>query len=147
MWPQVGTVFQPLMTYEQPPTYFQTGKVTGCFQEIVEAYGVGRYREANPSPFTVVTFPFLFAVMFGDMGHGILMLLFALWMVLNEKKMLKQQLNEILGMMFAGAPAPQHARATHRTCGTLRECAHSMYKCTNNAKLHLAGDCMQCALL
>ena len=99
---QVGTVFQPLMTYEQPPTYFATDKVTGCFQEIVDAYGMGRYREANPMPFTVVTFPFLFAVMFGDMGHGFLMLLFALWMVLNEKKMLKQQLDEILGMMFAG---------------------------------------------
>ena len=100
---QVGTVFQPLMTYEQPPTYFSTSKVTGCFQEIVDAYGMARYREANPMPFTVVTFPFLFAVMFGDIGHGILMLLFALWMVINERKMLRQQLNEILGMMFAGA--------------------------------------------
>jgi hypothetical protein len=28
---QVGTVFQPLVTYEQPPTYFPTNKITGCF--------------------------------------------------------------------------------------------------------------------
>ncbi|KAK9799428.1 hypothetical protein WJX73_009975 [Symbiochloris irregularis] len=98
----VGTVFQPLMTYEQPPTYFCNSMVTGCFQEIVDAYGMARYREANPMPFTVVTFPFLFAVMFGDIGHGFLMLLFAAWMLINEKKMLKQQLDEILGMMFAG---------------------------------------------
>ena len=96
-------MFQPLMTYEQPPTYFCNNMVTGCFQEIVDAYGMARYREANPMPFTVVTFPFLFAVMFGDMGHGLLMLLFAAWMLINEKKMLKQQLDEILGMMFAGA--------------------------------------------
>ena len=31
---QVGTVFQSLVTYEQPPTYFATNKVTSCFQEV-----------------------------------------------------------------------------------------------------------------
>jgi hypothetical protein len=36
---QVGTVFQPMLTYEQPPTYHRTGKVTGAFQDIVDAYG------------------------------------------------------------------------------------------------------------
>ena len=28
------------------------------------------YKEANPAVFACVTFPFLFGVMFGDMGHG-----------------------------------------------------------------------------
>ena len=39
---QVGTVFQPLMTYEAPPTYFSTGKLTDSFQNIVDAYGMAR---------------------------------------------------------------------------------------------------------
>lgn len=53
----VGTVFQPLVTYEPPPTFFQTSKSTGAFQGIVDAYGIARYREANPAVFTIITFP------------------------------------------------------------------------------------------
>ena len=99
---QVGTIFQPLATRDMPPTYFKTNKITVVFQGIVEAYGVGRYREVNPTPFTIVTFPFLFAVMFGDFGHGILMLLAALYLVLNEKKLGAKPLNEIIQMGFDG---------------------------------------------
>jgi V-type H+-transporting ATPase subunit a len=33
------------------------------------------YKEANPAVFAIVTFPFLFGVMFGDVGHGSLLLL------------------------------------------------------------------------
>ncbi len=47
---------------------------------------VGRYQEANPGCFTIITFPFLFAVMFGDWGHGIALLLAALYLIINEKK-------------------------------------------------------------
>lgn len=97
-----GTVFQPLMTYEPPPTHFRTSKVTSAFQEIVDAYGIARYREANPAVFTIITFPFLFAIMFGDIGHGILLLLFAGYLVLSEKKFVGKDLGEILGMMFGG---------------------------------------------
>lgn len=102
----MDTIFQPLVTYESPPTYYAINKVTGCFQDIVEAYGIAGYREANPTVFTIVTFPFLFAVMFGDVGHGFLMLLFALYLVLNEKKLAKSNLGEILEMMFGGTTPP-----------------------------------------
>ena len=47
--------------------------------------------QVNPAVFTIMTFPFLFAVMFGDLGHGMLMLMFALLLVLSEKSLGKQQ--------------------------------------------------------
>lgn len=73
--------------------------------QIVDAYGVAKYREVNPAVLTIVTFPFLFAVMFGDIGHGTLMLMFALYMVLSERSLLRQPLNEIFEMCFSGARA------------------------------------------
>lgn len=69
-----------------PPTYFKTNKFTAVFQGIVESYGIAKYQEVNPAPYTIITFPFLFAVMFGDIGHGILMALFAAYMVRNESR-------------------------------------------------------------
>ncbi|QQP37595.1 V-type proton ATPase subunit a [Caligus rogercresseyi] len=45
---------------------------------LIDSYGINSYREINPAPFAIITFPFLFGVMFGDIGHGIIMLLAAL---------------------------------------------------------------------
>uniref|UniRef100_A0A8C4NXA8 V-type proton ATPase subunit a n=1 Tax=Dicentrarchus labrax TaxID=13489 RepID=A0A8C4NXA8_DICLA len=90
-------------TNDTPPTLIRTNKFTSGFQNIVDAYGVGSYREVNPAPFTIITFPFLFAVMFGDLGHGAIMALFAFWMVLYENnRKLKNTRNEIWNTFFEG---------------------------------------------
>jgi V-type H+-transporting ATPase subunit a len=89
-------------TKKTPPTSQKTNKVTAGFQAIVDAYGVAKYEEVNPGLFTVITFPFLFAVMFGDFGHGIFVCLFSVWMVSNEKKLLKKKWGEMWDMLFGG---------------------------------------------
>lgn len=70
-----------------PPTYFKVNDVTYVFQEITNTYGVPMYQEANPSVFSTVTFPFLFAVMFGDYGHGSLILFVGTCLVLGGNRM------------------------------------------------------------
>ncbi|XP_056390229.1 V-type proton ATPase 116 kDa subunit a 2 isoform X1 [Hyla sarda] len=88
---------------ETPPTLIRTNKFTAGFQNIVDAYGVGNYREVNPAPYTIITFPFLFAVMFGDFGHGLLMSLFALFLVLYENSAkLQRTQDEIMKTFFEG---------------------------------------------
>jgi hypothetical protein len=69
----------------------------------VDAYGIARYREVNPAVFTIATFPFLFAVMFGDVGHGSMMLLLTIWLVANERKLGGQDLGDMFDMIFGGA--------------------------------------------
>ncbi len=48
---------------------------------IIDTYGVPKYKEASPTLFCTVTFPFLFAVMFGDVMHGSMLLAIALWVL------------------------------------------------------------------
>jgi V-type H+-transporting ATPase subunit a len=86
----------------QPKTKTKTKTKTTAFQAVISAYGVARYREVNPAVYSIATFPFLFAVMFGDLGHGLLMLAFALYLVLNERRLMRTQLDEITGMLFGG---------------------------------------------
>ncbi|PKA60270.1 Vacuolar proton ATPase a1 [Apostasia shenzhenica] len=99
---QVGIIFHVMDAMESPPTYFRTNQFTHAFQEIVDAYGVARYREANPAVFSVITFPFLFAVMFGDWGHGLCLLLAALALILRERKLGSQKLDSFMEMAFGG---------------------------------------------
>ncbi|XP_016048879.1 V-type proton ATPase 116 kDa subunit a 1 isoform X3 [Erinaceus europaeus] len=99
----VPSILNRMQTNQTPPTYNKTNKFTYGFQNIVDAYGIGTYREINPAPYTIITFPFLFAVMFGDFGHGILMTLFAMWMVLRESRILSQKNeNEMFSTVFSG---------------------------------------------
>ncbi|XP_042506300.1 V-type proton ATPase subunit a1-like isoform X2 [Macadamia integrifolia] len=99
---EVGIIFHMMDTVESPPTYFRTNKFTHAFQEIVDAYGVARYQEANPSVYTVITYPFLFAVMFGDWGHGICLLLGALILLAHERRLGSQKLGSFMELAFGG---------------------------------------------
>ena len=61
----------------------------------MDSYGTSAYQEVNPGLFAIVTFPFLFAVMFGDIGHGAIIFTAALYMILAERKLAKSDLGEV----------------------------------------------------
>ncbi|TDH71278.1 hypothetical protein CCR75_006601 [Bremia lactucae] len=96
----VDTVSKP---WPVPPTYFETNKFTDAYQAFVETYGCPRYREINPSVFTAVTFPFLFGVMYGDIGHGFCVLLFGLYLILTERKLEQPGgMGEMMASIYGG---------------------------------------------
>jgi V-type H+-transporting ATPase subunit a len=82
------------------PTYFKTTDFTAVFQLIVDTYGVPTYLEANPVPISIVTFPFFFGMMFGDMGHGSLFLFLGLFLFLFDKQLKGGSLNFLLPMRY-----------------------------------------------
>lgn len=44
----VPSILNRMQTKQTPPTYNKTNKFTSGFQNIVDAYGMGTYREMNP---------------------------------------------------------------------------------------------------
>ncbi|KAJ1420219.1 V-type ATPase, V0 complex, 116kDa subunit family, partial [Ochromonadaceae sp. CCMP2298] len=72
--------------WPEAPTHFHTNKYTWAFQEFVNTYGLPRYREINPALFTAATFPFLFGVMYGDIGHGTVLAMGGLYLILTESR-------------------------------------------------------------
>jgi len=99
---ETSPILNNVSTGLTPPTYLPVGKVTAGFQALVDTYGVPKYREVNPGVFAVVLFPYLFGIMFGDIGHGALLVAFALWMICNEKRFGKRRLDDIAEMCFGG---------------------------------------------
>lgn len=99
---EVKSFLQIINTNETPPTYMHRNKFTSGFQTLIDSYGIASYREVNPAFFTLATFPFLFGMMFGDIGHGLLVLIFGAWMVLFEQRLSKWKIGEIWTIFFGG---------------------------------------------
>jgi V-type H+-transporting ATPase subunit a len=83
----------------KPPTFIPSNDFLWSFQEIVNTYGVPRYGEVNPAYFNIVSFPFLFGVMFGDIGHGFILFLFGIYLCLWNSSIEKDKTNLFRSML------------------------------------------------
>ncbi|KAF8371695.1 hypothetical protein PRIPAC_78124 [Pristionchus pacificus] len=87
---------------ETPPTHFTTNKFTQSYQNIVDAYGVADYKELNPAPWSIISFPFLFACMYADVGHAIIVLLSGLTFIIFEKRIASMKITDEIFQIFFG---------------------------------------------
>ena len=98
-----STIFEPVhKAWPMSPTYFETNKYTEAFQEFVNTYGVPRYGEINPALFTAASFPFLFGIMYGDVGHGTCLMIAGILMILTEKTADARGTGEMLKGLYMG---------------------------------------------
>lgn len=98
--PSTSMIEPVVEVWPTPPTHFRTNKFTDAYQEFVNTYGIPRYREINPALFTAATFPFLFGVMYGDIGHGSCLVIGASYLILTEKKAESRGLDEMMKGMY-----------------------------------------------
>ena len=61
------------------PVLLKNKRIFRAFQDIVALYSLPSYDEFDPSAFVALTFALFFGFMFGDVGHGLLIYLAAVW--------------------------------------------------------------------
>jgi len=83
------------------PTYFETNEFTSIFQVLIDTYGVPRNGEFNPAVPSIVTFPFLFAMMYGDIFHGSFLFLGGCYLLFYAKEHAASR-NEFIQNIHAG---------------------------------------------
>jgi V/A-type H+-transporting ATPase subunit I len=64
----------------EPPTLLAETAGVGRFRPLVDTYGAVRYADIDPTPFAAGAFVVMFGMMFGDVGHGLLLAALGLWL-------------------------------------------------------------------
>ena len=57
----------------KPPTKLKNPKIFKPFEMYIKMYGLPDYHEIDPTIFVALTYSFIFGIMFGDVGQGLLL--------------------------------------------------------------------------
>ena len=63
-----------------PPIEFQNGKATQPYELLVDLVGRPKYGTFEPSMLIMMTFPFIYGMILGDWGYGLILVLLSLWL-------------------------------------------------------------------
>lgn len=58
---------------EKPPTHFRNPGIFRPFELFVKTYGIPGYNDIDPTPLVAISFLLMFGMMFGDVGHGLIL--------------------------------------------------------------------------
>ncbi|MFQ6134385.1 MAG: V-type ATPase 116kDa subunit family protein [Nitrososphaerales archaeon] len=90
----------------KPPRLLRYPRVTGVFgsfASITRAFGVPDYYEFDPTAFFLLSFPIIFGMMYGDIGHGV-MLFAGAWIIYLLKDRFVFGKASIFRFVFEGLP-------------------------------------------
>mgnify|MGYP000002774361 CR=1 FL=1 len=71
---------------DKPPTLLSNPGFMKAFEKLTLAFGVPDYHEIDPTPIMAFSFPIIFGLMFGDLGHGVLLVVFGLLFKLLKRR-------------------------------------------------------------
>lgn len=82
---------------EDPPTCNKNNKFVEPFQSVTNMYEVPNYKEVDPNPMMSIWFWFIFGMMMGDVGYGVVMLIGGiLFLKLKKPKGMLKQIGKII---------------------------------------------------
>ncbi|MHA1670295.1 MAG: V-type ATP synthase subunit I [Promethearchaeota archaeon] len=59
----------------ETPTLMMHNRLIRPFETLTKMYGTPSYSEVDPTAFLFITFPLIFGIMFGDIGHGMVLII------------------------------------------------------------------------
>lgn len=68
------------------PTMMKHNRFVAPFETLVELYGLPNYQELDPTPLVAIFFPIIFGLMFGDVGHGLVLVIVGIVAVTKFRK-------------------------------------------------------------
>jgi len=122
---------------ERIPTLMQNNRALGIFQPITKEQGIPGGPEVDPTPLVAFVFPIFFGMMFGDVGHGLILTLFMLLVRQRSTGNMRQWANIFLvagvssivfGVVFGEffelpfssfVPIPASVEIIHRAAGSV----------------------------
>ncbi len=89
---------------EDPPTTLNNPSVIKPFEMITRLYGLPHYDELDPTPVMAISFPLIFGLMFGDLGHGLVLFIGALsFSFIVKSRHEWRSLSQVLAMCGLGS--------------------------------------------